>query len=59
MKGGKGGRPRKSAASPAKRPGTGRDRPVKGGAKRAEDLPPKKGSRKKPNFGGMPSSGDE
>jgi hypothetical protein len=57
MKGGKAGRPRKSSANAAKRP-AGRDKPTKTSAKRTEDAPPKKGSRKK-SHGGMSSSGDE
>ena len=58
MKGGKAGRPRKSSTGSTKQP-TGRDKLAKGGAaKRPEDAPPKKGSRKK-THGGMSSSGDE
>ena len=58
MKGGKAGRPRKSATGAAKQ-AAARDKPTKGGAaKRPENAPPKKGSRKK-SHGGLSSAGDE
>ena len=60
MKGGKGGRKRKDTSGGAAREGGPRGKPKKGPApKRPVDAPPKKGSRKNPNFGGMPASGDE
>ena len=46
MKGGKGGRKRKDTSGGAAREATPRGKP-------------KKGSRKNPGFGGMPSTGDE
>jgi len=60
MKGGKGGRKRKDTSGGAAREATPRGKPKKGAApRRPEALPPKKGSRKNPGFGGMPASGDE
>ena len=59
MKGGKAGRKRKGGTNDAGKHGKGRV----GGARnerdqRPENRPPKKGSRKKPNYGGMPSQED-
>jgi hypothetical protein len=61
MKGGKGGRPRKPTAGPAARQEGTRGKPAKKGsaAKAPPDGPPKKGSRKKPDFGGSSSAGEE
>ena len=64
MKGGKAGRDRRSGATaPAQRSGgrgaakSGSEKP--GAAKRPANAPPRKGSRKKPDFGGTSSAGDE
>ena len=67
MKGGKGGRKRRSPGGAVEREGAPRGKPkpgaakgaAKGGAKRPASTAPKKGSRKQPHFGGMPASGDE
>ena len=63
MKGGKGGRPRKSAnSSPTRHDGSGdRGKPPKrgSGGKPLATGAPKKGSRKKPDVGGSARSGEE
>jgi hypothetical protein len=59
MKGGKAGRPRRGAASGTGHTGAGRGKPKNANPSRREGLPPKKGSRKKPEFGWRSTSGDE
>jgi len=59
MKGGKQGRPRKTATGGAKHAAKGSGKGAgKSGAKVPANAPPKKGSRKK-GFGGMSSTGEE
>lgn len=62
MKGGKGGRDRRSGnAAPGPRGGAGaKPGAMKpGAAKRPANAPPKKGSRKRPDVGGSSTSGDD
>ena len=61
MKGGKGGRPRKATGGAASRQDAVRGKPPKKGAtgKPPAAMPPKKGSRKNPDFGGSSSRGEE
>lgn len=61
MKGGKGGRKRRSPGGAVEREGAprGKPKPKPGAAQRPASTAPKKGSRKQPHFGGMPASGDE
>lgn len=59
MKGGKAGRPRKSATGAAGRDAAGRGKSRKGSAPRPASSAPKKGSRKRPDVGGMSTSRDE
>ena len=64
MKGGKAGRDRRSG-TPALGPRTGGRGPARtgadkpGGAKRGANVPPRKGSRKRPDVGGSSSRGDD
>ena len=53
MKGGKGGRARKTGG--AARKAAVHPRAGKTGSTRGPGAPPKKGSRKKPHYGGIPS----
>jgi hypothetical protein len=59
MKGGKGGRPRKRAAGAVGRPAVKLGRPKPEADRRAAGGAPKKGSRRKPGYGGSSSSADE
>ncbi len=59
MKGGKGGRKRKGPGGGTHRPSSGRGTPMKASEKIPANAPPKKGSRKKPDFGASSTSGDD
>ena len=59
MKGGKGGRKRKTAGGGAGRQGSARGKPKKSGAQRPQNAAPPKGSPKKPEFGARITSSDE
>jgi len=57
MKGGKKGREPKTAGGGRQGGGRGKPKPAPG--KRPAGAPPPKGSRKRPDFGGSSSAGDE
>lgn len=56
MKGGKKGRDPKSGGG---KQGSARNKPKSQTGKRPANAPPPKGSRKRPDFGGSSSAGDE
>lgn len=59
MKGGKGGRKRKGPGGGKGRPSSGRGTPMKASEKIPSNAPPKKGSRKNPDFGASSTFGQE
>jgi hypothetical protein len=59
MKGGKGGRKRKGPGGGSRKPSGGRGTPMKPSEKIPMSAPPKKGSRKNPEFGASSTFGDD